>query len=197
MDNKTAANQSVRDDGPTPEEEIYILKAALHEIGSAAVPGLIKMFSLADGRLRAAAAGLLGEISPFPEVAVPTILRAMDDQHYLVRLTACSTAERFFNPGQSWMRQRGCSKCVGAATESKPNQEPFLNALIPRARDEHSAVRGMAVGLLGRLHAFAKPALGLIKERLNDEDKAVRYYARQAYVQIDPEDAAKSGVSWP
>lgn len=181
---------------PTPEEEIYILKVALQEIGSAAVPGLIKMFNQEDWRLRAGAAHLLGEISPFPEAAVPAILHAMEDRHYVVRHTAGSAAERFFNPQPS-IRQRGCCKCDCSPAAPPPSQEPFLNALIPRANDEHPVVRIMAVGLLGRLHAFAKPAVGLIKERLNDEDKNVRYYARQAFVQIDPEDAAKSGVSWP
>jgi HEAT repeat protein len=80
MNNEQAENQSPDDDGPTTEEEICILKVALQEIGPAAVPGLIKMSSREDWRLRAGAAGLLGEISPFPEAAVTTILHAMEDQ---------------------------------------------------------------------------------------------------------------------
>ncbi len=181
---------------PTTDEENYILKTALHEIGTAAVPGLMKMLSEPDWRLRAGAAGLLGEIDPFPEAAIPALLRAMEDPHCEVRQTAGYVAECHFNPGQRWMKHGRCS-CTLNPTKPKPNQEPFLNALIPRVGDTDPGVRIMAVGLLGRLGGFARPALRLIKERLNDENKAVQYYARQAFVQIDPEGARNAGVTCP
>ena len=175
------------------KEENQLLRVVLSAIGAAAIPALTEMLSHSDWRLRAGAVSLLCNLDPFPEAAVPVLLEAMQDGDSGVRSMAGYSLEHYFNP-QPWMRRGRCCKCAATPTAEKPDQEPFLRALMGSLGDADSGVRVMAVGLLGRLGDAAKPALSLVKERLNDNDERVRYYAQQALVQIDPEAAVRAGV---
>ena len=176
------------------EQTNEVATAIITAIGSAAIPTLTEMLNHPEWLYRSAAAFFLGQLGPSAEPAVPALLQRLQDDDWRVRRLAGYALEYYFNP-QPWMWRDCGSKCrVTPSDAIQPDQQGFAKALMACVNDGNAEVRVMAVGLLGRLGALARPALPLLTERLADDDERVRYYAQAALIKIDPEAAAKAGL---
>jgi hypothetical protein len=101
--------------------------------------------------------------------AVPALINLLKSQHDDVRGTV-----------------RDCLGCIG------PSAKDAVPELIRELNDVH--MRFWAIITLGRIGENAKPAVPLLLQYLNDKEQAVRDVATDALQQIDPEAASKAGV---
>jgi HEAT repeats/PBS lyase HEAT-like repeat len=120
--------------------------------------------------LRAGAAWDLVELGPAAKEAVPTLIKALNDDDLYVRLDAAAAFGR-----------------IGR------DAAPAVPALAKALSDQHGGVRYNAALSLGRLGPLAKAALPALIGCLHDQDADVRREAKAALKRIDPAAAAKAG----
>ncbi|MFM9964971.1 MAG: HEAT repeat domain-containing protein [Planctomycetaceae bacterium] len=137
--------------------------SVLAEIGSPAVPVIIRCLSNARWRIQRHAADALGNMgAPLAASAVPTLIAALKESDFTVR---CSAIEALGKLGA-------------------PSANSAVPALIDRLKDPSEWVRRRAADALGQFFSQAIAALPALRDRLTDSDPSVQAAARTAIQRI-------------
>ncbi len=162
----------------------------LRQMGAAAVPCLTNQLALRDGplakswlwiwaklpktmtvrfpqplkasELRAAAAWDLLYLGPAAKDAVPSLISALQDDDFFVRLDAAA-----------------------AFGQIGPEAAPAIPALVHALTNQYRGVRFNSAYSLSLLGPLAKDAVPALKDALNDSDPDVRAKALEALQKID------------
>ncbi|MDB6021566.1 MAG: lyase domain protein repeat-containing protein, partial [Pedosphaera sp.] len=82
-----------------------------------------------------------------------------------------------------------------ALEEIKPDQEQLIPLLLTGLKSDRQDLKWGSAVVLGRLGRKASSAVPALMELLNDRNPLVRHDAAQALEQIDPQAAARAGVT--
>ena len=140
---------------------------SLAKIGGRGVPALRQALESPNSRVRAAAAGALGEFAARGERYVPLLLTALRDRHPIVRANAAAA--------------------LGEIHQRAPEVVP---ALIARVSDSDLAVRRYSTRALGEFRELAADAVPALLESAKSLDTVTRDNAIFALRKIDPRAAA-------
>ncbi len=171
---------------------------ALAEIGRDAyyaAPDLIRMLATDRANLRGRAwcADALPRVEAAPELAVPALTAALQDESHEVRSVAVLSLEKYGEPARSavpaltralqdehW-NVRGNAACALGDLGGEAQVPDLITAL----EDEAPYVRGCAAEGLGELGPLASHALPYLVEATRDPDEHVRQRASQALERVE------------
>ncbi|RKU37637.1 phytanoyl-CoA dioxygenase, partial [Candidatus Poribacteria bacterium] len=143
-------------------------KYALSNIGTPAVPMLIEALNADAECVRASAAYALADMGQTASATVPALTRAAHDSSQWVRRHA--------------MEGLGL---IGQQRAAQTELSEAVQALTTGLRDDFYWVRDNAARALAKLGALAEPAIPTLVERLEDENRYVRFHAALALKQIN------------
>ena len=143
-------------------------KYALSNMGTPAVPMLIEALNADAEFVRASAAYALADMGQTASAAVPALTRAAHDSSQWVRRHA--------------MEGLGL---IGQQRAAQTELSEAVQALTTGLRDDFYWVRDNAARALAKLGALAEPAIPTLVERLEDENRYVRFHAALALKQIN------------
>ena len=136
----------------------HLAAGALRKIGPVdreIVSGFLPGLQSPDARRRERAVEALGLLRAPHEIAIPALIRAMDDADALVRLAAALAAGRILPPWQ---------------VEPGPGLQKLLPALVGATKDPDPNVRRRAATSLGERGAAARAAVPALVELLEKEE---------------------------
>ena len=114
----------------------------------------------------------LGRIGPAAKAAIPVLLRAATNSHFLVR-----------------------AESLGALVRVQAEPEAMVPVLTRALHDPNGTVRFVACNSLADLRGDARPAVPVLVKSLGDPDGEVQLATARALGLIDPEAAARAGVN--
>jgi len=161
---------------------------ALANIGTPAVPALVKVCADTNAEMRCGAAKALGRMGPNAKPAVPALLKLTQDPNPLVRGFVAPALSRI-DPGVTGVipalavlltdnilsvrhsAVRALGECSGPAARSA------VDALEKALEDKRPEVQRAALLSLGKI---GKPAAGVLEKALSRKSVLVRKYAARA-----------------
>jgi HEAT repeat protein len=179
---------------------------ALEDMGSAAVPALVKALMDPEVGVRRRALGALGSIRPVAQDALLTIVHALKDTDGTVREFAFSAIQRLgvaALPGfvdalkapDDFLRglsDEELASCSYLANKSDRDGRCFVPVLVAASKDANRSVRLFSILALGQLGPAASDAVPIIVPLLKEPDIAIRMTAIESLGLIGP--AAKDAV---
>jgi HEAT repeat protein len=167
-----------------------------------AVPELLHLVE--NTNLQWSAFHLLGSIHSQPEVAMPTLIRFLDDTNRDSKMLAASTLGRYGESAavaapklRQLLENKDEEVKICAATalvgigDSIDLALPIISNCLKRANSPYQIAQAYKLGELGER---AKPTVPLLIQGLNDGSAYFRLMVTNALKKIDPDTAAKAGV---
>jgi len=146
--------------------------AALAKTGPNAVRPLVAALTHTNDRVRIAAAWYVGDLGVESELAVPALVRMLQDRIYQARAAAAHSLGRI-----------------------QKQAELAVPALVVGLNDTNWSVRNNVLDAIGAYGAAAKVSVPALKQCLNDTNPAHRAWAVVALRKVDEEAAAQAGFS--
>jgi HEAT repeat protein len=184
------------------KEDGRLARAVLERLGVSAVPDLERALKEGDPTLRRAAAEVLGLMGPRAAVAVPALVKLLEDRDPAVAISTAQALLRIDPPRATTavpmlvrLFKHTDDKIAALAASVLADYGPDARAAVPelmsalKAKDVKVVRR--AAFVLGRLGEAAKPALPELRAAL--KDPALRAAAALAIVRIAPEKTTEVG----
>jgi HEAT repeat protein len=163
-----------------------IAAVKLGQLGPPAEPFLIELLRHPDGVVRRKAADGLGMGKFDRSLAIPHLVKLLEDTDEDVRSCAASSLEQSGLLAEPLLEQAlenggGHTACYAARAilKRRPDHRLALHSLIAGLADRDPAVRRRAAWFLGYAGPYGGPAVQRLTEALEDEDAKVRSAAAQ------------------
>lgn len=137
--------------------------AKIEPLPAEVLPVLVKLVSDGDSENQSTALDALGALGPAARAALPAVTKVLDKVGHTYRIKAAEAVARI-----------------------DPKSPQPLAVLIEAAKSERVIARSYAYRALGRLGAYAVPAVRQVAAGIEDKDVTTRHAARQALVELTP-----------
>ena len=144
-------------------------------IGAPAIPTLIDAIRGTDAAVRTSATFALADMGKAAQEAIPALAAAAQD-------------------GSEWVRRHATEGLglIGQQVSKGTDLSEAVEVLTSGLRDDYYWVRDNAARALAKLGATAAPAIPALVERLEDENRYVRFHAATALKQIKTPEAQEA-----